>query len=84
MRPAMGASEGEGTRYVVSIPLSMDGLGIGLKNGPDGCPYVAHLDAGGEAEGLSSSADHATAGGIADALLGSCGSLVRRLQLCQL
>jgi hypothetical protein len=50
MRPAMGASEGEGTRYVVSIPLSMDGLGIGLKNGPDGCPYVAHLDAGGEAE----------------------------------
>ena len=28
----------------------MDGLGIGLQNGPDGCPYVAHLDAGGEAE----------------------------------
>ncbi len=40
----------ERRRYVVSIPLSMDGLGIGLQNGPDGCPYVAHLDAGGEAE----------------------------------
>ena len=40
----------ERQRYVVSIPLSMDGLGIGLQNGPDGCPYVAHLDAGGEAE----------------------------------